>query len=210
MLRRWQESYLALFNGDSGAMAVHYGWTRSIMAWIHLVMRPFFATLSDSFGRRHLMSWGRLGTVAFFAFHRFRDRSPWHRMVMENVCWPPSNSCWPVFAAAHSDLFGSRPELSAQIQAADGFWINLVGVGGGVANSVMTWLFGPSSGQEACAIIVTTTVFISATMAETLPRSKRKPFRLGSFLKRVNPISNSLLLFTRGPGLRRLATSTLL
>ena len=46
MLRRWQESYLALFNGDSGAMAVHYGWTRSIMAWIHLVMRPFFATLS--------------------------------------------------------------------------------------------------------------------------------------------------------------------
>ena len=92
------------------------------MAWIHLVMRPFFATLSDSFGRRHLMSWGRFGTVAFFAFHRFRDRSPWHRMVMENVCWPPSNSCWPVFAAAHSDLFGSRPELSAQIQAADGFW----------------------------------------------------------------------------------------
>ena len=124
MLRRWQESYLALFNGDSGAMAVHYGWTRSIMAWIHLVMRPFFATLSDSFGRRHLMSWGRLGTVAFFAFHRFRDRSPWHRMVMENVCWPPSNSCWPVFAAAHSDLFGSRPELSAQIQAADGFWMD--------------------------------------------------------------------------------------
>ena len=47
-------------------------------------------------------------------------------------------------------------------------------------------------------------------MAETLPRSKRKPFRLGSFVKRVNPISNSLLLFTRGPGLRRLATSTLL
>ena len=43
-----------------------------------------------------------------------------------------------------------------------------------MANSVMTWLFGPSSGQEACAVIVTATVFISATMAETLPRSKRK------------------------------------
>ena len=42
------------------------------------------------------------------------------------------------------------------------------------------------------------------------PRSKRKPFRVSSFLIRVNPISNSLLLFTRGPGLRRLATSTLL
>jgi MFS family permease len=206
----WQQSYLNLFDGDSGAMAVHYGVTRAVMAWIHLVSRPFFSCLSDTLGRKHLMTWGRLGTVCFFVFHRFRDRSPMHRLVMENVCWPPSNSCWPVFAAAHSDLFGSRPELSARIQAADGLWANVIGMFGGVLTSLISRLFSPSAGQEICAILTGATIVICASMPETLVPAKRRPFKLSQFLRRVNPAANVLLLFVKGPGLRRLATSTLL
>ena len=132
MFPYWNQSYLALMGGDSGAMAVHYGLTRVIQSVIHLVVFPLTSTLSDTVGRKHLMTWGRLGTAAFMILHRFRDRSPAHRLWMEQICWPLSNACWPVFAASHSDLFADRPELSAQIQAADGLWVNVVGISGGV------------------------------------------------------------------------------
>jgi hypothetical protein len=210
MFPYWNQSYLDIFKGDSGAMAVHYGVTRVVQNVIHLVVYPLTSTLSDTLGRKHLMTWGRLGTVAFFVFHRFRDRSPLHRLVMENVCWPLSNASWPVFAAAHSDLFGDRPALSARIQAADGLWVNVVGIGGGALASLVSYCGSPSAGQEIGAVLTALTIAICQAMPETLPAAERKPFVLGGFLRRVNPLANATLLFTKGPGLRRLATSTLL
>ena len=44
---------------------------------------------------------------------------------------------------------------------------------------------------------------VACTMDETLDEDKRKPFSLAV----ANPISNALLLFTNGPGLRGLAIS---
>lgn len=74
-----------------------------------------------------------MGWVAFFGFHRFRDAGiPGYvsglrmRLLAEIVCWGiVSAGCWSSFAAAHSDLFGERPQLSARIHARDGMWINL-------------------------------------------------------------------------------------
>ena len=48
---------------------------------------------------------------------------------------------------------------------------------------------------------------ISATMDETLPPAKRKPF-VG--LRRANPLANVALLFRNGVGLRNLSLSTAL
>lgn len=208
MFPYWNQSYLALMGGDSGAMAVHYGLTRVIQSVIHLVVFPLTSTLSDTVGRKHLMTWGRLGTAAFMILHRFRDRSPAHRLWMEQICWPLSNACWPVFAASHSELFADRPELSAQIQAADGLWVNVVGISGGVCTSFVSRYLSDSAGQEIGAALTLAQIVICQTMPETLSATERKPFECWELLKRVNPVSNGLLLFKKGPGLRRLALST--
>jgi hypothetical protein len=55
-------------------MALHYGRSRALMAIAQNFFQPIGAAASDRFGRRHMMTWGRLGWVAFFGFHRFRDR----------------------------------------------------------------------------------------------------------------------------------------
>jgi Na+/melibiose symporter-like transporter len=192
-------------------MAVHYGRTRSIMGIVSVFTNPFVSALSDTFGRKHLQNWGRLGVVFFFGGYRFRDRSLVHRMAMEVGCWGIAQAgTWAVFAASHADLFGNRPELSSRIQAADGLWVNAVGVLGGVLTTLITRTLGLNAGQTICAVLVLVEMCILQSMPETLPKSERKPFKLGAFITRANPLSNVLLLFRKGPGLRRLAGSTLL
>ena len=187
------------------------GVTRTVMAIVTIVTEPFISALSDTLGRKHLMTWGRAGIVLFFAAHKFRDRSPAHRMFMEVFCWGVVQAgVWPVFAAAHSDLFGSRPELSSRIQAADGLWTNVIGAAGGVLTMAVNRAFGPTAGQEFCALTQVVSIVILQTIPETLAKAERKRFQIGEFLRRTNPFSNALLLFTKGPGLRRLSLSTLL
>ena len=40
-------------------------------------------------------------------------------------------------------------------------------------------------------------IVILQTIPETLPKAERKRFRIGEFLRRTNPFSNALLLFTK-------------
>lgn len=171
------------------------------------------SALSDSFGRKHLQTWGRVGVVFFYWCHKFRDRSLLHRFCMEIGCWGVlSAGAWPIFAASHSDLFGGRPELSSRIQAADGLWTNAVGVTGLLIPSLLTRTIGLEAGQAVSAVLVAVVIMILHSMPETLPVSERKPFKLGEFLTRANPLSNIFLLFGSGagPGLRRLSVSAML
>ena len=76
--------------------------------------------------------------VIFFSGHKIRDRSLAHRALFEAIPWGIIQAgTWPVFSAAHSDLFGTRPELSARIKSADGFWM----VRFSVDFSIFHWFF---------------------------------------------------------------------
>ena len=55
-----------------------------------------------------------------------RIRTPFQRRMGEVLCWGILGAgTWTVFGAAYSDRFGDRPELTAQIHAADAVWGSL-------------------------------------------------------------------------------------
>ena len=117
VMPHWNSSYLELCGGDTGLMAFHYGKCALYVSSLEMFCSPLVASLSDQVGRKHLMTWGRLGWIIFFSGHRIRDRSLAHRALFEAVPWGIIQAgTWPVFSAAHSDVFGQRPELSARIK----------------------------------------------------------------------------------------------
>ena len=210
----WTQSYLDLCGGDTAVMGMHYGRCRAFMAVALIFCAPIAAALSDTIGRRHMMTWGRLGWVAFFGFHRFRDRGiPGHvsglrmRLLAEILCWGVvSAGVWPAFAAAHSDVFGERPQLSARIHARDGMWKDATSVLGVAMIPVMTHFFGLQSANWASVVLGLAGTGVCLTLPETLKEEKRKPFTVA----RANPFGNILLLMRNGPGLRRLSLSTVI
>ena len=79
VMPHWNESYLALCGGDTGLMAFHYGKCALYVSSLEMFFSPLVASLSDQLGRKHLMTWGRIGWVIFFSGHKIRDRSLAHR-----------------------------------------------------------------------------------------------------------------------------------
>ena len=65
-------------------------------------------------------------------------------------------------------------------------------------------LCGLPNTEHFCSVLVLLSMGIQLTMTETLNVDDRKPFKLSN----ANPFSNLNLLFTNGPGLRRLTVST--
>lgn len=129
IMPHWNDSYLKLCNGDTGVMALHYGKCALYVSVLEMFFSPLVASLSDQFGRKHFMTWGRIGPIIFFSGHMIRDRSLGHRALFEAVPWGIIQAgTWPVFSAAHSDVFGERPELSGRIKSADGLWVDLTGM----------------------------------------------------------------------------------
>ena len=76
MWASWNQSYLELCDYDTGKLAVHYGWCRVGMGLCQIVTNPIYSAISDSVGRKGMMTWGRFGWMFFFYCHRFRDTVP--------------------------------------------------------------------------------------------------------------------------------------
>ena len=170
-----------------------------------MVVSPLVAQLSDRFGRRHFGSWGRIGWIIFFSGHRIRDRSLTHRLWFEAIPWGIIQAgTWPVFAAAHSDVFGERPQLSARIKSRDGMYISIAGVCGPIVTVLVSRTVGLAATEHLCSVLAAASIVLQLANKETLTPAKRKPFSLSQ----ANPFANVHLLFTNGPGLRRLASST--
>ena len=55
----WTQSYLDLCGGDTAVMGMHYGRCRAFMAVALIFCAPIAAALSDTIGRRHMMTWVR-------------------------------------------------------------------------------------------------------------------------------------------------------
>jgi MFS family permease len=214
MWASWNQSYLDLCGNDTGMMAVHYGWCRVGMGVLMAITNPIYSAVSDCIGRKHLMAWGRLGWMWFFFMHKFRDQSLTHRLLHEWICWGVvQTGVWPTFAASHSDMFGTRPELYSRIQAADNMWINWFAMLGGPATTLITLTMGLHAAQPVAGALALSSMLLVFTLPETLPPAKRKKLptnaaEWGGLLARANPFANLLLLLNKGPGLRRLSVST--
>ena len=218
----WNASYMELVNGDAALMARHYGLSASIISCFEMFTGPFVASLSDTIGRRYLASIGRIGWIMFFAGYRIRDLSLPFRLWSEVVCWGVVQAgVWTVFSAQHSDIFGERPKLSAEIRSVDKMWSDYAGFAGPFVAKACTMLVGEYFSEYLVSAITALSMGVLLSIPETLmddrpegsaswtvkPDRKpahRKPFRLST----ANPIANIALLFRNGPGLRALATAT--
>ena len=115
---------------------------------------------------------------------------------------------WPTFAASHSDVFGTRPELYSRIQAADNMYVNFISMLGGPATTAITLAFGNiHAAQPIAGVLATLSMLVVFTIPETLKPERRKPLEWGKLLGRANPLSNLMLLMNKGSGLRRLSIS---
>ena len=84
-----------------------------------------------------------------------------------------SAGCWSSFAAAHSDLFGERPQLSARIHARDGMWINLTSFLGLFSIPLMTRFGGLQSANFASVVLGLASMAVCLSLPETLKVRKR-------------------------------------
>ena len=196
-----------------------------------LLINPLVASLSDTFGRKPFLALTRTGISLWFlsahwmqsvsaplaaapllrlrllprsavANPRAARRSVGGMMWGEILSWSAFGATITVQNAAFDDVFGDRPEFASQLQAKIG---GTTGIGGflghplGILLStrglVATAFWLPASMMAAQAAL-----FVLCS-PETLPPSKRKPFRYAT----ANPIASIRMLFGNGPGLRRLA-----
>ena len=111
--------------GSAEAMAVHYGICSTFMAVLNFIGEPLVAALSDTFGRKPFLVWGRLGLCAWFLTYCRVDLygKLWMRLAGEALCFGVIGvGHWSVFAASHSDVFGTRADLSSRIQSSTQMW----------------------------------------------------------------------------------------
>jgi hypothetical protein len=203
----WNQTYLTLCGHDTGIMAVHYGKVAIGNNLGGMFLNPFFGGLSDRFGRKMFLTFGRLGWIVFWVCLG----QPWmtlrSRLFLEWTCWGVLQAgSWTVFAASHSDVFGDTPNLSSRIKTADQVYANLFRFGGAVAGPLVMQRWGPQRVFYICCGLTTFAMGLLATCAETLQDHKMKPFSLS----RSNPFANIHRLFVHGPGLRGLTASTAL
>jgi hypothetical protein len=136
----WTAGYVKLA-GSPEAMAVHYGICSTFMAVLNFIGEPLVAALSDRFGRRPFLVWGRLGLCAWFLTYTRVDLygKLWMRLAGEAICFGVIGvGHWSVFAASQSDIFGTRPNLSSRLDTADAMWTRMVSVAGGIAGVYLT------------------------------------------------------------------------
>lgn len=218
----WNSSYLELVGGDTALMARHYGASASVISIFEMFTSPFMASLSDTVGRKYLAAFGRVGWILFFGGYRIRDRSLPFRLWSEVVCWGVIQAgVWSIFSAQHSDIFGERAALSAEIKAADAVWQSVAKFVGPWVSWGCTVTVGSYFSEYLVSIFTAISMGVLLTLPETLMddrpvgnqswviRKGRKPAHRKEFsVATSNPFANIMLLFRNGPGLRSLSITT--
>ena len=122
-----QQLHLSLCGGDAGLLGQHMGQIQALQSLLVSVLSPWVASISDRHGRMRLMAVSRCSWLVWFALVS-RVRTMRERLLLEVATACIYRTEVVVFNAAHVDVFGSRPELSARILTNDEFWSALAGV----------------------------------------------------------------------------------
>jgi hypothetical protein len=189
--------------GNMAKIATAHAWHWCCNAGLKIFTTPLFAALSDSFGRIPFWAIGRFSYFTYFlGLHLCRSLPQFSFVMVFGQCIMPSAASLTVQAAAWSDAFGSRPALSANLQARTQFWVSAGGLVGPMVGGLLATR-SHSAGFFVCMGLCLFQSMIVLACEETLPPPKRKPF--AGVRVAANPVRGLQLLFTHGPGLRRLA-----
>lgn len=187
------------------AVSRSYGWVQSVNNLLHCFLAPIVGSLSDSWGRRQLHAYGKVGPMLWFlgligmtayytgnpASALVRSRSLQLRFMLEWVPWGTFTAGnWGLFASQHADYFAEQPELSARIQAADTMWRDAVGIPGSLFGAFVVprlwhtkWRYVPWC---LSAAVAGSQVLVSLRIEETLPVESRKKWNNQALLD-ANP-----------------------
>jgi MFS family permease len=202
----YNQKYLVMCGGDTGVMAMHAGVVRSCKSVVNVLMSPIVGGLSDSFGRKPMMLYGRFGWVMIWlVLPRVRSLRQWLwvEIIFTGFLRAGDNASQQ---AALADLFGTRGQLMTQIQAKDGMYSQVAAFFGPVIGELCARWFGRDSTFTCSAMLSVLTMVLLFGTKETLGVADRKPFSV----KRANPIASMTLLFRLDKGLRALAVSQFL
>ena len=202
----YNQKYLLLCGHDTGVMAIHAGLVRSLKSVVNVLMSPVVGALSDSFGRKPVMLYGRVGWVLIWlALPNVASLRQWlcAEIIFTGVLRAGDNASQQ---AAMADLFGTRAQLSTQIASKDGMYAQLSAFFGPIIGYAWARLFGRQSTFYCSALLSALSMILLCRTEETLKPEKRKPFSI----RRANPIASMTLLFRLDKGLRALAISQFL
>ena len=192
-----------LCQGDQARMAFADAIMWSGDGILNVISQPLVGALSDAYGRKLFMALGRVSLIWWCLGTRASKTLP--QYIFNDIApYPLFGSSLSVQAASLADVFGTRPELSSQLAARSQIFVSAAGLVGpllGAAIVVRSRLGGWYAGAIAGAI----ETVIVLSMSETLKPEKRTPFKWAN----ANPFGSLTLLFRHGPGLRRLALSSL-
>jgi DHA1 family tetracycline resistance protein-like MFS transporter len=173
------------------------------------------ASLSDTYGRKPFLFLTRAG-LAFWFLGAHWGNSVRTMMLAEIVSWSAFGASLTIQNAAFNDIFGDRPELSAEISSRIGGTTGIGGFLGPILGIFLNQRFadgGPRARIYHIAafwlpalIMVAQAIVFVVARPESLPPENRKPFRYAT----ANPLASGALLFKNGPGMAKLAISACL
>ena len=184
---------LDLCGGNAGTLALHVGYTTTVGNLIQTFVAPISTCLSDAIGRVPVLTVARLGRLVGVLLmpHCTTLR---RRFWFEVICGMNTHSSGlvmagseSVFDAATADIFGSRPNLAAQIDAKSGLYSSFAHTAALAAGSTATALFGGLHGQWALArVAAVINVVFSFMCPETLAVGQRKPFKVRTVVSGIH------------------------
>jgi MFS family permease len=196
--------YLRMCNGDIATMAVSRGTTEALTALCGGLLAPVFGSLSDAVGRRPVQFFAGCGALLRCILIPLTTSLP-ARMAADIFCKGVMEaSLKTVKGAAHSDVFGTRPERSGEVRATEDMWSQLLSMLSPSFAEFLARYFGDGAtfiaGGAAAALGMLATVICP----ETLPKKSRRQFAL----ERANPVSGVWVLLSHGRRLRQLTLAT--
>jgi DHA1 family tetracycline resistance protein-like MFS transporter len=172
-------------------------------------------SLSDTYGRKPFLFLTRAG-LAFWFLGAHWGNSVRTMMLAEIVSWSAFGASLTLQNAAFNDMFGDRPELSAELSSRIGGTTGIGGFLGPILGIFLNQRFaagGPRARFYHIAafwlpgmIMVAQAILFVVARPESLPAERRKPFRYAT----ANPLASGAVLFTNGPGMAKLAISACL
>ena len=198
--------YLQMCGGDIGTMAVSRGTTEALTALASALTAPIMGSLSDAVGRRPVQLFAGAGGLLRCILVPLTS-SLRARMLADIFCKGIMESALKTAkGATHSDVFGTRPERSGAVRAAEDMWMQLASIFSPTLAEFVSRLFG--DGATFIAAGLTAALGMAATVAcpETLPPASRRPFEM----KRANPVAGVWALLSHGRRLRQLTLASLL
>jgi MFS family permease len=208
---------ISLSGGSVAVMAQHTAGVNATVNLLSAFLSPVVCALSDQFGRLPFVVAGQLGRLLWLLAQTRLTSLRQRAMCVIGFLGVMRAGVGVVQTSAFGDLFAYQPEVSAQIQAANGMWSQLGSATGLFLGAGLRALLRPDGLNTvflvSAALVGAQALVITQLMPETLDQRDRKQLVGGgttgaggvcTLLRQANPFSALATLARNGPGLVRL------